>query len=425
MMVQPVRARIRSPFTLLLMAWLALLSARGEARWLVREDDAATQKKIEQAGLTVVHRYRHFPWLVCEGTGEAETRFARARAALGLKGEPVHMFYLARVPDDPSFSLQTDIAFPNADANIFLREAWDIQTSALSTVVATIDTGIDVIHPDLVDNFWTNQAEANGTAGVDDDGNGYVDDIHGWNTVDRSNDLRDFDSHGTGVAGIIAARGNNGVGIAGTCWDARVMVLKAFSGNQGGDDQIMAAIDYILSFPEVRVINASWGDTVASEAMHDALAVAGRRGVLVVAAAGNNNANLDTSPFYPAADAKTEDYIVAVASTSQTGAKASFSNYGPAVTVLAPGVLLYTTNFNQSYRNASGTSFSTPRVVGAAALLMAAHPDLSPATVKALLNSTSRQTTPLQTYPFGGGLLNVQALLHSSPNAARGWTMYP
>jgi subtilisin family serine protease len=203
------------------------------------------------------------------------------------------------------------------------------------------------------------------------------------------------------------------------------MPLRAFGNLTTSDTIVLSALDYAMSFPEVRIINASWGgpDGSMGDALSEAIQEAGRRGILVVAAAGNNAVDLKDQPFYPASYPL--DNIVSVAAVAPLGGLASFSDYGSTVTLAAPGVNIRMPTVGSSYTYDQGTSFATPIVSGAAALLLARQPYLKPSRLRDWLVQTSRHTPPLAGVRLGGGLLNVQALLVGPPSRARDWGLYP
>jgi subtilisin family serine protease len=398
----------------------------GTSAWLVREEGPQTRSVMNTTRLKQVHRFRNFPWAVYEGDQAADEGFAKKLKTMNLKAYRTGAMHLARIPNDPNFPLQETFNAPSADADIYLREAWDTQTDASSIVVAVIDSGMDPNHPDLSANLWTNAAEDQGTAGVDDDHNGYVDDVHGWNFIEDNNVVMDSGIyHGTGVCGVIGATGDNGTGMTGVCWKVKIMPLRAFGDLTTSDTIVLSAIDYAMSFPEVRIINASWGgpDGSMGDALSEAIQEAGRRGILVMAAAGNNAVDLKDQPFYPAS--YPHNNIVSVAAIAPQGGLASFSDYGSTVTLAAPGFDIYTTAANGSYLYDFGTSFATPIVSGAAALLLARQPYLRPPRVRDWLVQTSRHTSSLTGIRLGGGLLNVQALLGGAPSRAHDWHYYP
>jgi subtilisin family serine protease len=261
-----------------------------------------------------------------------------------------------------------------ADVDIDGLEALRIERGDPSVVVAVIDDGIDFTHPDLADRAWVNEAEANGLPGVDDDGNGYIDDVNGWDFCDNDATVGPAGDnwHGTHVAGTIAAS-LHGQGIVGVAPGISLMSLRAFADFQScdtGDAGIIAAIDYAASFG-VRVINASWGGSQRSLPMEAAISDAAQ--TLVVAAAGNQGSNVDAAGglrSYPAASPNAN--ILSVAAIDQSGRLASFSNYGTtSVDIAAPGVNIVST-VPGGYGISGGTSMATPHVAGVAALALSA-----------------------------------------------------
>ena len=239
-------------------------------------------------------------------------------------------------------------------------------------VVAVIDSGMQLNHGDLAGNLWTNPGEIAGN-GIDDDDDGYVDDVHGWDFVGDDNLPNDDFGHGTHVAGTLAAVGNNGIGVVGVAYSSRIMPLRVLDGSgQGYVSDAVRAIDFATRHG-VRVSNNSWGYTgAASQVLYDAIQAAGAAGQLVVTAAGNSSADIDAIPEYPAAYDLPN--IISVAATTQDDHLAVFSNYGAAgVDVAAPGEHILST-LPGGYGFADGTSMASPHVAGVAALLLAAHP---------------------------------------------------
>ena len=276
-----------------------------------------------------------------------------------LRGNPMVEYaepnYIVRAlvtpPDDPQFDQlwgldNTGQTGGTPDADIDAPEAWDIHTGSSNVVIAVIDTGVAYNHPDLDDgtrnNIWANDVELNGTPGFDDDDNGYVDDILGWDFVGDDNDPTDYLFHGTHVAGTIAALGNNGTGITGVNWYSSIMPLRIFGASGYGDTA--KAIEAILYAANngAKVINASWGGGDFSQALYDAISHANDMGVLFVAAAGNGGDDgigddNDQIPFYPASYGLPN--IISVAATDHNDNLALFSNFGAtSVDVAAPGV---------------------------------------------------------------------------------------
>lgn len=323
--------------------------------------------------------------------------------------EPNINFTTAATPNDPRFNSlyglhNTGQTGGSNDADIDAVEAWDIQTGS-DIIVAVLDTGVDYNHPDLSANIWSNGGEIPNN-GLDDDNNGYVDDVRGWDFANSDNNPMDDNNHGTHVSGTIAARGNNGTGITGVNWSARVMPLKFMNaagvGNLAG---AISAIQYAID-NGARVINASWGGPGFSNALNNAVGAANNAGILFVAAAGNNSANTDVSPNYPAGFNQAN--ILSVAATDATDGLAGFSNFGAnSVDLGAPGVSILSTIRNNGYASFNGTSMAAPHVAGAAALILASNPTMS---LSALKNTIMNSTDPIAALAgrsVSGGRLNV------------------
>jgi subtilisin family serine protease len=272
------------------------------------------------------------------------------------------------------------------DADLDGPEAWDNETGNSSVIIAVLDTGADLDHEDLAGNLWMNNGEdwVDGRPdnnGVDDDGNGRVDDYCGWDFANGDNDPDDDDGHGTHVAGIIAADGNNGLGVTGVSWSASIMPLKMMSPGKGGlvSDEI-AAIDYAIE-KGARIINASFGGSTFSQMEYDAINRAGAAGVLFVAGAGNSGTDNDTNPVYPASYDLTN--IVSVASSDQNDDLAGNSNYGlSSVDIAAPGIHIYSTTLGGNYEYRTGTSMAAAHMSGVASLIWSQDLDLNCALVK-------------------------------------------
>jgi subtilisin family serine protease len=253
--------------------------------------------------------------------------------------EPNYRRYATAIPNDTFFSNLWGLS--NAgDTDIDGPEAWDITQGTSNIVVAVLDSGVDYNHPDLFNNMWTNSGEIAGN-GVDDDGNGKIDDIRGWDFVDDDNDPMDSNDHGTHVAGTVAAEGDNGIGVTGVSWSAQIMPLRfldAFGSGSVADG--IDAIDYAIE-NGADIINASYGSYTFSAAERDAISRARNAGILFVAAAGNDSWNNDSlTTHYPSS--YDLDNIIAVAATEQNDNLASFSNFGAtSVDVAAPGTNIF------------------------------------------------------------------------------------
>jgi subtilisin family serine protease len=288
--------------------------------------------------------------------------------------EPDYPVEMLATPNDPSYASQWGMA------NILAPTAWDLVSGAPGVTVAVLDSGIDFTHLDLAGNIWVNPGEIDGN-GLDDDGDGFVDDVVGWDFVNNDNVPYDPLGHGTHVAGVIGATGNNALGVAGVCWDVQMLAVKVLDDTGAGPiSATIAGLNYAVA-RGARVANASWGTTNFSQALYDAIASARDYGTLLVAAAGNGGSdvvgdNNDVLPYYPAS--YNLDNVIAVAAIDSTSKKTVFSNYGVnSVDLGAPGKAIYSTYPNNSYMNADGTSTATPHVAGTAALVWAAHPEWS------------------------------------------------
>ena len=294
-------------------------------------------------------------------------------------------------------------------------EAWAAGHTGLASVfVGVIDEGIQFTHPDLDGQVWTNPYDK--ADGVDNDGNGYVDDTHGWDFAGNNNTIYDggkrgsLDDHGTHVSGTIGAK-NNGTGVVGVNWNITIVSAK-FLGNTGGTTaNAIKAIDYLTDLKTRHRVNMvasnnSWGGGGFSQALKDAIDRADVNNILFVAAAGNNGSNNDVTANYPSN--YTSPNIIAVAAISNTGALASFSNYGATnVDIGAPGVGINSTTAFNTYSSYSGTSMATPHVTGGVALYAAYHPGSTAATIKSAVMASAVPTTSLSGKSVTGGRLNV------------------
>ena len=336
--------------------------------------------------------------------------------------EPDFVINPTATPNDPNFNRlwglhNTGQTGGVDDADIDALEAWDITTGSRDVVIAVIDTGIDYTHPDLAANAWQNPGEIPGN-GVDDDGNGFVDDVYGYDFVNNDGDPMDDNSHGTHVSGTIGAVGDDGVGIAGVNWEVSIMGLKFLSGGgSGSTSDAVRAVNYATMMRRdfginIVATNNSWGGGGYSQALADAIDAGGNAGILFIAAAGNEGNNNDALPAYPASI--NSDAIIAVAATDSSNGLASFSNYGAtSVDIGAPGVGIYSTTPSNNYASYSGTSMATPHVAGVVGLLAAANPSLTPAEIREAILATSTPIASLDGRVATGGLLNAAAALNA------------
>ena len=310
--------------------------------------------------------------------------------------EPNYQFSIDAVPNDPRLDElwgmhNSGQSGGTADVDIDAAEVWDVSTGDEQIVVGVVDTGIDYNHPDLKANMWLNPGEIAGN-GIDDDGNGVIDDLHGYNAINDSGDPFDDHSHGTHCAGTIAAVGNNEKGVVGVMWNAKLVALKFLSSSGSGyTSDAVKAIDYAIGLRQrgvnLRVLSNSWGGGGASQSLKDAISRANAAGILFVAAAGNSARDNDTSPTYPA-NYPVEN-VVSVAAVSRSGALAYFSNWGKSsVHLAAPGVQILSTVPNAGYSSFSGTSMATPHVAGVAALAFSQQARRSPQEMRELLKQS-------------------------------------
>lgn len=284
--------------------------------------------------------------------------------------------------------------------DINAEKAWKISQGDKAIKIAVIDTGVDYNHEDLKQNIMVNELELNGTAGVDDDGNGYVDDVYGYDFANNDNDPLDGHGHGTHCAGVIGAVHNN-IGIAGIMAHVQILPVQFLTAKGSGSlEGAIKAIDYAVK-RGVNIMSNSWGGRGQSQALEEAIAAAEQAGVLFVAAAGNENSNNDTTPTLPASIKL--DNIVAVGAMDGKGKRASFSNYGTkSVHVFAPGVNIYSTVKGNAYKKMSGTSMACPHVAGVAGLILANEPNLTYKELKAKLMNNTHSGDGLGQYSLSG-----------------------
>ena len=315
------------------------------------------------------------------------------------------------IPNDPRFEEQWNLSL------IDMPGAWAIEKGNPEVIIAVVDTGFDYTHEDLASQTWVNVDEIPDN-GIDDDNNGYIDDVHGWdfsqmpssdgneNSQNGDNDPIDESGHGTHVAGIIGATVDNDVGIAGIAWNCTLMPIRGAGVAGIRDNRSASAIVYAVN-NGARVINMSWGGRERSFVLRDAVDYAYARGVLMIAASGNES---EGDSIFPAGYRK----VISVAATEQHKQKFYQSNFGASIDIGAPGNVILSTHINNRYRTLSGTSMATAHVSGVAALIISKRPSLTHEEVRQILLSTTDPITESPELVGAGNLNAARALMASS-----------
>jgi subtilisin family serine protease len=420
---------------LLLLACVSLLQAADFAAFRPDRLLIIPRQGISENSISLLHQrrghriLRKFDWMrglqvvqlsSRENAPEAIRRYRES--GLVELAEPDYKLHALEVPNDPEllngtqWSLYNDI---ESNADIHALEGWETMHDATNIVVAIIDSGIRYTHQDLSANIWTNSAEIPNN-GIDDDHNGIVDDVYGLNALTDSGNPMDDNGHGSHVAGIVGAVGNNGIGTTGVAWKLQLMACKFLDSTGNGDtSDAIQCIDYARKMGAY-IINASWGGSQPSTSLSTAIEAARNAGIIFVTAAGNDARNLDISPIYPAAF--NIDNIVTVCATSSDDTFAGgYSNFSSTKAhIAAPGSLIYSTWFSSdsAYSKESGTSMAAPCVAGVCALLKARYPaDNERQIIERLLNSVD----PLPSLVgkcSTGGRVNLAKALGPNPQSA-------
>ncbi len=401
-----------------------LVRFRGDAEAAQR--DAAVSTALALIDAEVIQTYRIVPGLVHMTVGVGADEAIEFLQATGLVeyAEPDYFVHTQNTPNDPGYAQcwglhntgQSVNGDPGTnDADIDGPEAWSIFTGNPNFVVAVIDTGVQRSHPDLAANMWTNPGEI-ASNGIDDDGNGYIDDVNGWDFYNNDNDPNDDNGHGTHCAGTIGAVGNNGIGVVGVVWRAKMVGLKFLgSSGSGSISAALSALQY-CTLEGIKVSSNSWGGGGYSQSFFNAIEASKSVGHLFVAAAGNGGYNNDTTPSYPAS--YTNDNVIAVAATDNDDRRASFSQYGAtSVDLGAPGVNVYSTYIGSSYRYLSGTSMATPHVSGVVAAIYGQNSNWTYSQVRSRLLSTTRPVSALSGRCVTGGVANLRNAIIDNNNA--------
>lgn len=328
--------------------------------------------------------------------------------------EPNYIYSINRIPNDPDFSKLWGLVNEGqldpkgragvADADIDAEKAWQITTGSRDVIVAVIDTGVDPNIPDLKNNMWVNEGEIPGN-GIDDDNNGYVDDVYGYDFANNDGDPTDDHGHGSHCAGTIGAEGDNGLGITGVAWQVRIMAIKFLTAQGSGSlAGAISSIDYATKMG-AHIQSNSWGGGGFSQQLKDAIVRSHEANAIFIAAAGNSNENNDSGAHYPS------NYdvpnVMSVAAINNSGQRASFSNYGANTVHLgAPGRNIQST-IPGGYAAWSGTSMATPHVSGVAALVLANESQLTGVELKERLIRTVRPFTNLRGKTITGGVVNA------------------
>lgn len=368
------------------------------------------------------------------GNETEEAAELEAHAAVEF-AEPNFIRQINQVPQDPMWLNLWGLANYGQDApngiegvegaDIGVLEAWKTTKGSKDIVVAVLDSGVDYTHPDLIENIWVNKKEKDGVPGVDDDGNGYVDDLHGWDAISDARtqphfgqvgdpDPMDDNGHGTHVAGTIGARGGNGIGVVGVNWQVSIMGVKFLSAQGSGSsiDEFRAIRYIIANRPDV--VNGSYGGGAPSKLIAFAIEEARKAGILFVFAAGNDSTDNDFTPAFPASYPHAN--IISVAATDSRDQVASFSNVGrTSVDIAAPGENIMSTipvsmaKALGPYASFSGTSMAAPHVAGAAALLLSADPSLKgqPEKIAERLMRTAQFKPHFASLVQSGGRLSI------------------
>ena len=417
-----------------------------------RAESAQLADAVQRAGLTV-RKEIHTPAMKHQGESAVtlvHTRFSVPDAVQFLRNHPAvawaqpNFIYAHQSEANDSLYVDGSLWGMYGDAttpfaNIYgsqAGEAWAAgYTGSQNVYVGVVDEGIQYNHPDLAQNIWTNPGETGldalgrdkATNGVDDDGDGYIDDVHGWNALNDNGNIYDAanDDHGTHVSGTIGAAGNNALGVVGVNWNVTIISGKFLGANGGSTADAIQAIDYMTHLKQlgtnIVALNNSWGGGGFDQVLLDSIVRAAKQNILFMAAAGNGNVigvaiNTDSSPHYPSCYNTTSaagyDSVISITALDSAGSKASWANYGATTVDLgAPGVGIYSTLPGGTYGSYSGTSMATPHVTGAAALYASTHPGTTALDIRNALLGSVLPTASLSGKTVTGGRLNLSTVI--------------
>ncbi len=414
-------------------------------------ENAQIADAVQRAGLTV-RKQIHTPAMKNHGESAvtlAHTRFSVPDAVQFLRNHPAvawaqpNFIYThqstandALYVDGSLWGMYGDATTPANAYGSQAGEAWAAGYTGSQTVyVGVVDEGIQYNHPDLAQNIWTNPGETGldalgrdkATNGVDDDGDGYIDDVHGWNALNDNGNIYDpvNDDHGTHVSGTIGAAGNNALGVVGVTWNVTIISGKFLGANGGTTADAIQAIDYMTHLKQlgtnIVALNNSWGGGGFDQLLLDSIVRAAKQNILFMAAAGNGNAfgvaiNTDSSPNYPSCYNTTSaagyDSVISITALDSAGGKATWANYGATTVDLgAPGVGIYSTLPGGTYGSYSGTSMATPHVTGAAALYASTHLGSTALDIRNALLGSVLATASLSGKTVTGGRLDLSTVI--------------
>ncbi len=382
--------------------------ARASVNSILNSVGVASENRLQSVGMSILH--------LAKGMSVKQALTTLQASGIVEYAVPDQILHTNLLPNDPMYSQlwglnNTGQTAGTANADIDADLAWNVTIGDPYSVVGIIDTGIDYTHPDLAANIWTNPGEIPGNL-IDDDGNGYIDDVHGINAILNNGDPMDDNHHGTHVAGTIGAVGNNGTGVVGVNHQVKMMGLKFLDAfGSGFTSNALQCMDYVLLMKNtygvnIKLTSNSWGGGGFDPALFVAIQALDVAGLLFIAAAGNSASNNDALPSYPA------NYdvpnVISVAATDHNDILATFSNFGATtVDLAAPGVNIVSTGPANTYLTLSGTSMATPHVSGVAALIWASNPTATHLGVKNLILASTDPIIGLAGTSVTGGRLNA------------------